>query len=499
MIGTNYFGSDTLISANGATESSFLKQTTNGTAIWGRSMTNNGNGSSYAECMALAPSNGFYVTGVFSGTNWLGTNKLVDVAGDSTYVARFDANGNVLWVRTIVGTNGNFTEYHEMVSDPAGNVTLSVLISGGTSFGTTNIYLPGQQGMLVQYDANGNVRWLEVPSNWPEYLTYSAGCIYGGMGGNSTNYIGGATNVSDRQRALFAINATNGQGIWVHGVGAQLGQGNPYGLVDDNALVAVSGTNVFVVGTAWGSNAVFGTFSVNFPTAKGQYFARYDTNGNAQLAVSFGSQYTWPWTVLADASGNVYMGADFDTYSIFGNDIIAAPFYATIQSVGPISDRIPGQTCVAKFDRNGNALWARRAESLSSDLNSRDIALAPDGVWSSGFNNQQSVFGTHTIFGAFTCFGFPTCTLVYQPSGYLAKITEVTALSPITLLNPQATGTNFQFSFLSQNGHNYNIMSRTNLILGSWQTNSTIGGDGTLKLFSIPKTNSQRFFRVEGN
>jgi hypothetical protein len=485
--GTNTFGSDSLISIDGKSGSSILKQTAAGAAVWGRCMTNNGHGSSYAQCVAIAPGDGVYVTGDFSGTNWLGTNKLVDTAGASTYLARFDANGSNLWVRLITGTNANYTTYHMLVSDPAGNVTLSTLISGGTSFGTTNIYIQGQQGVLVQYDANGNLRWLQVPSAWPSYLAYSGGCLYGSMGGSPANYIGGFTNLSDRKQALFSINATNGQGLWVRGIGAQQGQNSPSGFGDDDALVAVAGTNVFVAGSAWGSNAVFGSFTVTFLAAKGQYLARYDTNGNAQLATSFGSQYTWPWAVVADAAGNVYVGGDFDTYSIFVNDLIAAPFYDTVQYVGTIDNRIPGQGFLAKFDRNGNPLWARVAESQSSYLNLRDVALAPDGVWGCGFFNQIASFGTNTIYGGLTIVGSPFGYIQYHPGGYLAKIADsVTVPLAVKLVNPQNSGANFQFQFLSQSGFNHSILYRTNLVVGNWHTNSTVTGDGTVKTIPLP-------------
>jgi len=266
--------------------------------------------------------------------------------------------------------------------------------------------------------------------------------------------------------------------------------------------VAVSGTNVFVAGTAWGSNASFGAFTVTFPTSKGQYLARYDTNGNAQLATSFGSQYVYPWTMLADSSGDVYVGADFDTYAFFGNDILAAPFYDTVQFVGPTNedDRIPGQTCVAKFDRNGNPLWARLAESDASYLNSRDLALASNGVWSCGFFNQESSFGSYAINGQLVCIGSPTCTLTYLPCGYMAKITEVGAASPVTLLNPHMAGTNFLFSFLSESSFTHDVLYNTNLEATNWLSYSNVSGDGTLKTIPVPVsvfgTAKQVFIRV---
>lgn len=481
IIGTNFFGADTLISAKGVTESTFLKQTATGQPLWGRAMTNNGNGGSFPRSMAGAPGDGFYVSGVFFGTNWLGTNLLVDTAGDSTYLARFDANGNALWVRTIVGTNINFTAYHALASDPAGNVTLSMLIGDTTSFGSTNVSVTGQRGVLAQYDLNGNLRWLQVLSGWCNYLTCSAGRLYGSMTGNPTNYIGGMTNVSDRRQTLFCLDAPTGQGLWVRGLAARQDQGNPLGLIDDFPLLTVSGTNVFVVGSAWGSNAAFGSYTVNFPAAKGQYFARYDTNGVVQLATSFGSETTFPWAAVADPSGNVYIGGDFDSYSWFGQNLIAAPFYQTIQN------GIPGQGFVAKFDRNGNPLWARAAQSSSSYLNTRDIAWAGDGVWACGFFDQIATFGTNTLYGPITVVGFPFGTLIYHPSGFLAKVTDSAPLGlPVTLLHPQTVGANFQFQFLSQSGFTHAILYRTNLASGSWRTNTSIAGDGSLKTVSIP-------------
>jgi hypothetical protein len=150
---------------------------------------------------------------------------------------------------------------------------------------------------------------------------------------------------------------------------------------------------------------------------------------------------------------------------------------------------------VAKVDRNGNPLWAQNGVS-SDEANFRGVAVATDGVWASGFfqvNDTNSVparFGTNTLFSdRQSLFGGAggSTSLLWYPGGVLAKITETTATpSPVTLLNPQDNGANFQFQFLSQSGFNHAILYRTNLAIGIWQTNSTIGGDGTVKTISVP-------------
>ena len=343
-----------------------MKMTTNGTPIWGRGLTNTGSGNSYPQCLAPAPGNGVYLSGVFLGTNWIGTNRLTETAGASVYLARFDVSGNLVWVRTISGGGHAFQSYHQLVADPAGNVTISMLIQDNATFGATNVVVSGQKGALAQYDANGNLLWVQVPSGWINYLAYSAGRIYGSMGSQPTDFVGGLTNASDRHFALVALNAATGQGLWLRGIGSSQDQG----ILADTPAVAVSGTNVFLVGRAAGSNAVFGPFTVSWPDSAGNYFARYDTNGAAQLAVAFGSPTLIPWVANADPAGNVYVGGDFDTYARFGNQLLAGPRNDVV------GEGFPGQTFVAKFDRAGNALWARSAQSQFSYVNLRDLALA---------------------------------------------------------------------------------------------------------------------------
>jgi hypothetical protein len=424
--GSNTFAGDTFTSAGNRFGSALLKHLSSGGAFLGRAITNAGNGNSYPQCLAPGPHDfiynydaGQYMSGVFFGTNktTLGNISLQESAGGSLYLARVDLGGNFLWVRTFGGTNSQFQSYHELVSDPTGNVTISALGNNFVNFGTTNILLNGQKGILVQYDLNGNIRWIQQPSGWVQYMVYDAGRIYVAFDGNTVNYIGGVTNISDRKWALAALNATNGQALWVRGIGSRTNENSPTGNNFDTPTISVSGTNVFLIGTGWGSNAVFGASSVSWPDAGGQYFARYDTNGNAQLAIPFGGMRVAPWAAKADASGNVYVTGDFDGYAAFGNKLIGAPHYDDIQN-----GIFYGQMFLARFDRNGSNIWVRQAISPTGYVNVRDIALAADGVWVDGFINHSAKFGPTTVFGTITCDGSPFCTLDYHVGGFLARV-----------------------------------------------------------------------------
>jgi hypothetical protein len=483
-----------VLTAPGTSGADLIKNGPDGSAIWGVGLTNNQTSSySYGEGVAVAPGNGAYLQAGVVGTNWLGTNKLADSGGGSILIARYDANGSNLWYHLIGGTNGIFPFYNCIVSDASGNVTVAGTASGLLNFGGTNVTAPttGQQGFLAQYDSNGVVRWVQIFPEWVIDLAANGGRLYASEwsgylapGPTVTNSIGGLSLVTDRQWSISALNTTNGQALWLRGLAAPYG--SHVGLIDDVPLLSASGSNVYVIGTGYGSGGQFGGLSVSWPGGRGQYFARYDTNGNPQVATSFGSATTTTWASAANASG-VYVSGDFDYYSQFGNDVIAAPVYDQ-NDLGPAYFTQP---FVGKFDANGNTLWARNG--VSSDLaNFRGIATASNGVWATGFlkitNSVLAEFGTHSVFSDYYIVSVGVLgTLYFTQGGDLAEITESTSSpSPVTLVNSLDEGTSFQFQFVSQSGFSHDVLYRTNLTSGSWQSYSNVTGDGSLKTINIP-------------
>jgi hypothetical protein len=490
--GTETFGTTQFDSGSNAFETAIIKQTPTGSLIWARSFTNNGSGSSFPQAVAPAPGDGLYVSGNFTGTNWIGAQQIAESGGGGFYLARFNSNGDLAWIKAFSGTNFIFTSYHSIAADASGNVTISGLLQGPVNFGSTNVTGNGQYGVLVQYDSNGNFRWLQKPSGWSQTLVAQNERVYVAMSGNPTNYIGGLTNVSDRHYALASLDANDGHAIWLRNIGGDFNVGSPFNQADDIPLIAATATDVFVLGNAWGTSAIFGAYTVSWPGFNGQYFARFDLNGNAQLATSFGSESTYPWAAIADVNGNVYLAADFDGYSSFGNKILSAPHRDSI-GAGYYSHGL-----VAKFDRDGNPLWARAATAQTNNVNFRGLALASDGIWVCGFAKAPANFGTNLVWSSTECIGTPFCTITWHNSGVLGKITDgiATAL-PVQIVNATKAGNNFQFSFVSQNGLSHTVESRTNLTLGTWQTRTNLTGDGTLKTVQFPTGSSMtEFFRV---
>jgi hypothetical protein len=495
----------TLVGTNGG--AALVKYDGHGNPLWAVGLTNNDPASSsYGDCVALAPGNGAYLAVNLAGTNWLGANQYANSGSGSILLSRFDASGSNVWSQFINGTNFSYTSYNDLVSDSTGNVTLAGNFIGTTGFGGTNLSVPALTGFIAQYSSTGSIRWAQTVPDNVHGLAYGGGRLYASLqaavsGGVTNVSIGGLSNITDRAWAVACLNATNGQALWIHGVGEQYAAKSIGSVLDDAPLVSLSGSDLFLTGTAYGSTAVFGGLSVSLPGGRYQYFARYDTNGNAQVATTYGSPTTMPWAAAANASG-VYVSGDFDDYSGFGNFFIAAPFYSpSYLGAGYFT-----QPFAAKFDRNGNALWARNGSS-SVLANFRGIATTSDGVWASGsvlisdtFHPAQ--FGTNVVSGDayLDYFGYGV-TAFFTQGGVLAKITETTATAtPVALLNPHTSGANFQFSFTSESGFTHYVQYSTNLVAGPWQTYTNIPGDGTLKTSLIPLSlfspSKQGFIRV---
>jgi hypothetical protein len=479
----------TAVGTDGA--AALVKYAANGSVDWAIGLTNNdANSFSYALNVAVAPGNGAYLMSELIGTNWLGAHQFTNNGAGSILLSRFDAGGSNLWSRPIGQTNLLFCNYNVLLSDASGNVTLGGFMQGMADFGGTNLTEPpGFDGFMAQYDSNGVVRWAQTISSYVLNMAEGGGTIYcsfsaNASGGTTNISIGNLTNMTDRAFALAALDAATGQVLWLRGVGEKFGTPNN-GVQDNIPIISVAGTDVFLTGTAYGSSALFGGLSVPLTGGRSQYFARYDTNGNAWAATHFGSPTTMPWAAAANSSG-IYVSGDFDDYSSFGGALVTALEYAPSY----LGTNYYTQPFVAKFDRNGNALWALNGVSFQL-ANFRGIATASDGVWASGIVyipnfNEPAQFGAHAVYSDGYFVDNPSLIIIPTQGGLLTKITETAAPLAVTLLDPQIVGANFQFQFQSQNGLTHVVLYRTNLVSGHWLTNATLIGNGAVLTNSIP-------------
>jgi hypothetical protein len=338
----------------------------------------------FGRGIAVDTNGNCYVTGYFQGTADFGTNIFTSRGFDDIFVAKYDADGRVLWARQAGGAD--FDEGYGIAADPAGNCYVTGYIQGNSSFGSTN--LTSVNGsfdcFLAKYDTNGNLLWVRQAGGPEADFPYG---IAADSAGNSytTGYISatasfGTTNlVSAGDTDIFVAKYdTSGNLLWIRqagGAGSDRGNG-----------VAVDGAgNVFATGF-FSDQAIFGTATLTNSGSGDIFVLKLDSAGNfAWARRAGGTLHDFGYGIGVDAVGNSYVTGNFQGEAFFGAmSFFSAGFFDLF---------------AAKFDANGNLVWAKKAGGSSFD---HGTAIAVDRAGNSfltGYFHGEGGFGSTNLSG----------------------------------------------------------------------------------------------------
>lgn len=376
------FGTTILTNTNtsGNTDDIFIaKYDANGNVLWAKRAGGVGRGSSVS---ADAGGNVF-VTGESNG---------------NVFISKYDANGNVLWAKSASGTNecAGFS----VSADPSGNVFVTGFFSGSTIiFGTTTLTNSvGYNVFLAKYDANGNLLWAKSPSetyyNYGNSVTADASgnvIVTGQFNGPSitfgTSTLSNATAGTDD--LFIAKYDAQGNVLWANRAG-----GGSYDV--GYSISADKFGNTFVTGSFYSATITFGSITLTNPNTNGynkQFFiAKYDANGNALWAKSkVGTSEDAGYSVCTDEIGNAFVTGYF------------SPSYSTI-IFDSITLTAPQGNCnygclpffIVKYDANGNVLCASALSS--SDFNTAVSTDRFGNAYVGGeFHSNPFIIGTDTL------------------------------------------------------------------------------------------------------
>jgi hypothetical protein len=141
-----------------------------GKAIWARRF--GGAALDQAYAVATDGEGHIYVTGYFQGAASFGSIKLdsrtqpdgdhdPDTRYGDVFVAKFDRQGNTLWVRQ-AGEHG-LNAGHSIAADSAGNVYVTGMFEQGhISFDGTIVSAKDASSFIVKYDRDGKVVWAQL-------------------------------------------------------------------------------------------------------------------------------------------------------------------------------------------------------------------------------------------------------------------------------------------------------------------------------------------------
>jgi len=330
-----------------------------------------GTGDDQALAVAVDATNAIYVAGFFSGVNPALSN-LTSVGGTDIFLAKYDGAGNFLWARRAGGTGADAAQALRV--DTSGNVWLAGhFFSSTATFG--NITLTNKSAptaahgdlFVAKYDANGNPLWVRQGggSGNPNIINQSDTATGLALDAEGNGYLTGSyhstmdlagTQLDNRGSTNFFMAKfhPNGGLLW-----ARTTTGTNYSL--GNGICVDAATNVYVTGFHFGSlNLGSGSLTnTNSPFVFGNatgFVAKYDRNGNIQ------------WTRRAPGSGGYGQAIVADAF-----DCLYATSYKRDYGTG---------VGLTKYDAAGNALWFRTAaiSCCTGDYTSMaGLALDPFG------------------------------------------------------------------------------------------------------------------------
>lgn len=324
----------------------------------------------YAQDIAADSAGNSYIIGYFYGTSDFdpgpGTASLVSKGDGDVFFAKYDKDGNYVWAKSIgcVLLDAGYA----IDVDISGNVYITGYFCDSADFdpgpGTVYLYSAGTRDIFIaKYNNNGNYIWAYSIGG------SSADCSYGistddsgnvfitGSFTDSVDFDHGAGNAflfSSTTALFLAKYDINGNYLWAFTTDpVSPGKGRDI-VVDDTGNVYITGDFQGVTDFDPGP----GTANVSGMGNTAVFFAKYDNNGNYVWAKSVGgSDFDEAYSIALDGSNNVCISGFFNILADF--DPGTGTYYLT-----DVGNR---DAFVAKYDNNGDFLWANNIGSNSQD------------------------------------------------------------------------------------------------------------------------------------
>ena len=355
------FGSITLNNSDSTFYDFFLvKYDGNGNVIWARS-GGGAQGNDEIYNIKTDRNGNIYITGFFeSAVMSIGTFTFANTASTKSFIAKYDSNGNVLWVKKPIGFGNDRSE--SIAIDAAGNSYITGYYSGTVNFGTGNLTSSALFDFyLVKYDVNGNTVWSKSGSGPSMEEGISIECdIHGDL--IVTGRFQGDSAVFDTEtlisnnpgyNQLFIVKYdANGNIIWakrpistIVTTHAHVG----YGVTSDKTGA------IYVTGALQSPTMSFGAITLTNSSTSGFwdfFIFKFDGNGNPLWGHRAGSSASDDngYNACVDIYGNVTVVGAYRGGSIsFGSTTLTYPS-------GPGNEPM----FIATYDSTGNPLYASK-------------------------------------------------------------------------------------------------------------------------------------------
>ncbi len=255
---------------------------------WANSIANNDEISGNAGIhIAHDAAGNVYVTGSFRGNITLGTIQLSNTSGFYIrYLAKYDSAGNLVWAQKIDGSDGI-----RISVDGSGNIYVSGYFNETINFNSASqLTSEGGYDMFVaKYNTNGIIQWVKQISGTGDQFDYGIGIdvignmyVLGTFKG-STVFDATATLYSNAGSTdlFIAKYDVDGTFVWVKPIGGANDE-------DPRSLTVDASGNVYIACRLWGTiDFDPGTDTHELSAVPGMALAKYNDQGIYQWAEKF--------------------------------------------------------------------------------------------------------------------------------------------------------------------------------------------------------------------
>lgn len=351
--GATHFG-DIILYSEGGKEVFLAKYSNEGEVLWVKRYW--GQASNTAAGICLDWDNFPIITGWFAESIHFGDIVLESNGSYDMFVARINANGDVIWAKS---AGGEGDDYGNRVTT---NLEFDVLVSGSfrytAHFGETSITSEGNRDIFVaNYSNAGNFHWVKKAGGAGEDRAYD---IISGAEGQTyiTGMFNGKAFFGEHNITSGGIVSTfiakmnaGGEFMWVrNGTGGANDYARGYGISMDSE------------GHVYGNGTYSGmlTFSENTIYSSGgeydfdTYLVKYNHEGGlGWLRSGGGYGNDQAMDLFTDANGNSFTTGFFSGNAAFGDHVI--------ESAGK------SDVFVTKYNWAGEVQWAKRSGGIYQD------------------------------------------------------------------------------------------------------------------------------------
>lgn len=296
------------------------------------------------------------------------------------FVQKLDNQGNILWTKSIGGSNDEIP--YGIDSDEFGNIYVTGRFTGAVNFGggATNSSLTSTgtiDGFVLKLSENGSFIWVKriggQLNTIPMKLDYGNSNLYitGGFEGNvdfdpSTN-----TNnkTSNGTKDFFLLKLDqNGLFNWVRTFGGSVGENGFSSIVDTSGFI-------YSVGYFFSQNLNYQINGQNYTLQNNGshdiFVTKTDFNGQTVWMKGFGgSGSDIGYDISFDSNGNLSITGQIQDTCYIGNNLL----------IGKGVDIL-----ISKLDINGNVLWAENHGGNNTDIGYSMCIDNQDNLFISGY------------------------------------------------------------------------------------------------------------------